>query len=158
MIKKAKKIYYNDKILQSEGNSKLIWEVINEALNRKTTSNEKVEQILLNGETLTEPKDIANAFNNHFVNIGSNTSNSVPPVDKDFKDYLTRQNSVLNSFLPPPIANIDLINTVLHLNKKKSKDINELSIPIIQSVIQEIALPLTHIYNLSVQLGIFPEN
>ena len=50
------------------------------------------------------------------------------------------------------------MNTVVHLNKKTSQDINDISIPILQHVIAYIHKPLTHIFNLSIDLGIFPEN
>ena len=158
LIKKAKKFFYRDEINNANGNSKRIWSTINHALNKPTEMSQVIDKIIYNGDTLNDPKSIADAFNLHFTNIGNNTANSVPIVEKDFKDYLTPQNSVGNSFFPPPIANIDLINVVIHLNKKKSRDINDMSIPLIQHVIEHISSPLTHIYNLSIEQGIFPEN
>ena len=94
--------------------------------------------------------------NQDFADIGINIASSVPNIDKNFGDFLPLH--ALNNFYLEPIHNIHLVNTLIHLNKKTSKDINEISIPLLQYVVEYISLPLTHIFNLSVETGIFPDN
>ena len=52
---------------------KKTWEGIRQLVNIKNPSNLNITQINLNGTNLTDPKQIANAFNNFFVNVGPNT-------------------------------------------------------------------------------------
>ena len=37
---------------------------------------------------MTDPKSIANVFNNYFANIGSNLASSIPNVGKAFYEYM----------------------------------------------------------------------
>ena len=44
------------------------------------------------------------------------------------------------------------------MKPKRSLDCNDLSMVLIQAIVNEISVPLCHIYNLSFSSGIFPES
>lgn len=154
LIKASKKSYFYKKIEKSNGNSKIIWNTINEALNNKSYSS-SIDNIVFNGNTFNDQTDIANALNSHFSNIGNLVSDSAPKVDKDFMDFLPPQEQ--RSFYLKPTSPIEIVNFVVHMSSKKSTDINDLSIHLLKKVIQFIANPLSHIINLSIENGVFPD-
>ena len=57
---------------------KKTWKGIRQIVNIKNPSISNTTQINLNGTNLTDPTQIANAFNNIFVNAGPNTGRSIP--------------------------------------------------------------------------------
>ena len=62
-----------------------------------------------NGDTITNPYDIANTFNNYFASIAETTKKSIKYTHKHFSDYLSNE-SDSTIFLQPTdkeeIANI----------------------------------------------------
>ena len=69
---------------------KKTWATINETLNRNRKSNDFPLEFIVNNESITDTKDIANHFNNCFSNIGTNLSSSIKLDDRNaaFTDYL----------------------------------------------------------------------
>ena len=57
---------------------KKTWKGIRQLVNIKNPSISNITQINLHGTNVTDPKQIANAFNNFFVNVGPNTGKSIP--------------------------------------------------------------------------------
>jgi hypothetical protein len=55
------------------------------------------------------------------------------------------------------MSQADLINIVNNMEPKKSSDINGMTMKMVKAVIFEIAMPLVHIFNLSLNNGIFPD-
>lgn len=154
LIKASKKAHFYRKIENSNGNSKVIWNTINEALNNNSNS-ASIESIMSEGELISDNIEISNVFNSHFSNIGASVSNRAPKVTKDFMDYLPPPQP--RSIFLKPTSPIEIVNTVIHMNSKKSTDINDLSIYLLKKVIQYVASPLSHIINLSLETGRFPD-
>ena len=46
-----------------------------------------------NGDTIMNPYDIANTFNNYFASIAENTKKSIKYSHKHFSDYLSNESS-----------------------------------------------------------------
>ena len=56
-------------------------------------SKESVSHLLDNGKRIDDPVKMANVFNHHFVNVGSNIDKSIPRTKKSPTDYLKIRNS-----------------------------------------------------------------
>ena len=67
-IREAKKQYF-DRIF-TYNNIKKTWKTINETLNRNKNGSELLSRFLHNDVEILDPKNIANAFNEYFENIG----------------------------------------------------------------------------------------
>lgn len=154
-LRKAKKIYYDKKIKNSNGESKIVWQVINEACN-KTKKNNDIDSLMINDRIITSKQEIANNFNSHFASVGHKTSVNVPRTNHDFTDYLPPRQQ--RSFFLQPVVPFELAEIILSMNKKKSRDVNDISFDIIHHCVFQIIKPLSHIYNLSVTTGIFPDS
>ena len=71
LIRKSKKIYYQDQFTKCLNNSKQIWSNINSLLN-KGKENPSTEIFLNdNGELITNQIKVVNKFNDFFVNTGA---------------------------------------------------------------------------------------
>jgi len=154
--RKSKQMYFEKKIYNSKGNSKKIWDTLGEAMNNKKSGTSSVDSLLINDEICSDEILIANAFNDFFSQIGSKVSDSVPPTNSNYWDFLPPRCS--NTFFIDPVVPSDIASTISQLEKKSSKDINGISINFLCTISFQICVPLAHIFNLSVQNGIFPDN
>ena len=90
-IVNAKKMYYNRIFDTYRSDMKKTWKTINETLGRNKFISEITSTFPHDDLELTDPIEIANAFNTHFANIGktlaSQIENSITS-DTDFTQYL----------------------------------------------------------------------
>ena len=70
----------------------------------------------MNGKDISNPKYIAEEFNNFFVGIGTKLSNSIPQTNTLFSNYL-KENYPNNFFLQPT----DPVEIILITNSQENK-------------------------------------
>ena len=72
VIKTAKKAYYEKQFVKYKNDTKKTWQTINEVLNRNKTRKNLPDTFLQKSSNInvTNPQEIANKFNEYFVNIG----------------------------------------------------------------------------------------
>ena len=154
-VNTAKAIYYRKSIESANGDSKKIWNTINEACNRKNSS-AKIDKLEINGSISNNAADIANAFNEHFANIGEKVSEFIPKTKANFREFLPPP--MFQSLFLSPTTPGEILEVIMNMGKKSSKDINDIPFSIIQFVATDLLKPFTHIFNLSMEKGIFPSN
>ena len=154
-LRTSKKLYYRRELAKAGGDSRRMWEILKEVtgLKKKSTN---IDQLIVNQQELNSNIEIANAFNAHFSSIGRNLTPLIPVTDKLFSSFLPPPSN--RTFFLAPITPDTMLNYILAIKPKKSKDDNDFSMELLHKVAPHIAIPLAHIYNCSVQTGIFPEN
>jgi hypothetical protein len=117
----------------------------------KRSSN--VEKININGTQSSDPQKMANHFNEFFSQIGKNISNSIPVVQKQPEDYIVYDRDILTNTTPEHVKKV-----ISGLASKSSCDVSGVSTKLIKFIGSSIAVPLSHIFNLSLSTGKFPTN
>jgi len=153
-IRAAKKLYFRNKLRANVNNPKKTWETLNEALG-KEKSFSSIDKINIDGNTCTDPPSIANHFNSFFTRIGTDISNSIPPVQKQPEDYVQYDRHIPEMNLTNTTVE-HVKKTISSLAPKQSCDVYGTSTKLIKHIGNEIALPLSHIFNLSLVSGEFP--
>ena len=74
-------------LLEAENDTRKLWSILNEVVDRKQLKHRIPEKFNINGRCVTQPAQIANAFNNYFASIGSQMANSIP-TQKGYQSYL----------------------------------------------------------------------
>jgi hypothetical protein len=117
---------------------------------------DSVEKINIEGNLVSDPPTVANHFNQFFTTIGKQISESVLPVDKNPEDYIEYGRDIpdlnLQNTTPEHIQKI-----IKKLQPKLSLDSQGISTKMIKLIGNEISSPLSHIFNLSLRSGVFPE-
>ena len=153
LLKLARKDYYKMKFYAIKGNMKKTWQLINGILGK--SHNALPNFINVNGKQISNSKDIANHFNNFFVNIGPSLKNSLSLGNTDkFAKFLPKQNS--NSVYFKAVSENEIIDVVKKLNCTNSCGIDEFNPDVIKNVIHYIVTPLCYIFNLSISTGVVP--
>jgi hypothetical protein len=115
-------------IQNNKGNLKETWKSINQGLNRNPKSN-KIVLIKDTNEQDIKSEDIANAFNEHFINIGSNLAQLIPQTHYPPEHYI---NSVDKIFTFREITEEELLTLKLNMSTNKATGMDSLSIKVVK--------------------------
>jgi hypothetical protein len=154
VLRGAKKLYFTSKLETNAGNPKKTWETLNEILG-KSRKTDKIEKININGTHCSNPTEIANHFNNFFTSIGQQISDNVPPVEKKAEDY-DNYNRPVPDLLLQNTTPEHVLKTIKKFQPKSSCDAQGVSTKMIKFIGEVIAIPLSHIFNISLSTGVFP--
>ena len=116
-MKKSKQAYYDKYFERNWSNT---WKGIKSLISLKTVASSNVPIVvsLDNGDTITNPYDIANTFNNYFASIAETTEKSINYSHKHFSDYLSNKSS--RTIFLEPTDKEEIANIISSLNSKKA--------------------------------------
>lgn len=149
-INNAQKITNIKYLASSKNICKTTWSVIkNVAKNNVIEGN--IEKIVNNGEVIHNPVDIANTFNNYYINMTKSNINNKPKAD-----LLMINRNIHNMFLTPTDA-CEVSKIIKALNPTNSAGYDDIQTKIIKGCSQTIAAVVSYIVNLSFAGGVYPE-
>ena len=154
LCRKARIIKIRSDVRNANGNSKKLWDLLKTNIGMKK-SETKIDHLLINNNKVSNTQDMANNFNTFFSNIGPELTKEIPKSSKSYKDYLGARSQ--KNFYLFPISEYQLKKFIGRIAPKKSKDVNEVSMYLINYVKSVIAKPLSHIINISFMQGTMPD-
>lgn len=145
IIKLTQRVQNNFMINKAQNKSRISWQIINNSQVIK----EPIWQIKNGNALVKEPTEIAEAFNNFYIDQFKEISfNNLDPIKTiSYND---------NSLFMLPVVPQDVLRVIRSLKNKKSVGHDGISTIVVKFVGNIIALPLSHIINLSISLGTFP--
>ena len=81
LLRSAERKHYQDLLNEHRCNIKKSWQIIKTVINKRK-HNAVCTKFKCNDTTITDGNDIANRFNNFFVNIGASLAKNIPVSDK----------------------------------------------------------------------------
>ncbi len=153
-VRKSKINDYNKQIKMAGKDSKKMWQCIKKVLNLKKEQN-NIEYVEVNNERVSGASNIADAFNNFFSTIGEKLLTEIPTTNYSFRDFLPPP--MANSIFVEPLTPVSVFNLIKSIKPKPSVDIDGISMYLLSNLAEGICSPLSSIYNLSIQTGIFPD-
>ena len=150
--KVAEQDYYEDIFRKNKDNLSKSWKTLKDILNKKREST-KSKVFNHNGKLLTRKMDIANGFNNYFVQTGPTLADNIPVVNRDALSYLGRRN--VHTLFLEPVDQME-IGTIIKNLKTSSPGWDHILPKIIKCTVNCCLKPLEHIINLSLITGIVP--
>ena len=135
-------------------NSRKIWQGIREIINLNKNYNFVPNYIVSGTNSYSDPKSIANCFNDFFTSIGNKIQKSVYSNHVNFSNYLT--NPSVNSFFANPTTPVEIIDLISSFKKNKATGPNSIPNKILHLVSDKISYPISNLINLSFGMGKFP--
>ena len=151
-IKEAKHIYYHRLFNIHRNNIKKTWSIITDTLNHKQKSDISKE-FIINNRVTTDSYEIANQFNNYFINIGKSLSDEIL-TRKSFNSYLNTPCDKLFKF--SPVDENTIISIINELKNNASTGHDNISNKLLKFSKNMIVKPLTLIVNQTLMSGKFP--
>ncbi len=152
-IKTGKKLYFQKSFEDNRNDLRKTWSILREAIRKHNDKSSVITEIFSDGVCYKEGKDISNKFNEFFTTIADDISTKINPSDRDCTYYTTASDSIFSfTHIQPK----DIVTIVNGLESKSSQDMLGVSNKLMKKIIENIAIPLTHIINLSLQSGNIP--
>ena len=158
ILRIEKKNYYRQKLEECKANTSETWKILNTIIGKRKSEAKYSNEFIVDNDRVTlDNEEIANHFNNFFVNIGTILSNSIEPCQgTQPTDFL--KNQVSDSMYMYPVTEKEVSEIVSGCKSKTSYGHDEISMTTVKHVIKQIVRPLTYIFNRSLITGIFPND
>ena len=159
-IKEAKQRYFDQIFTAYKNDMKKTWQTINETLNRNKKNSNVASIFYHNGNVLSNAKDIANAFNVYFANIGKNLASEIEQNITDNADYTQYVSTPLTEtkLQFKCITDNDTQRAIDKLENKNSSGHDGISNKLLKLLKIELSKSLTLIINQMITTGIFPDS
>ena len=161
VILTAKKLHYNRLILNSNNKIATTWKIINYE-NGKLSHGNNTLSLRIDNKEITNQHTIANIFNNYFLSIADtpNSGNNKHTNINEPNPISYLMNSFYQRF--PKMkwhytSTYEIGKIIKSLKSKNSSGYDEISTRILKLSASFIVSPLTHICNIILNTGIFPD-
>ena len=158
-IRDAKRSYHHQEILNSKGDPKKIWNIINKLLNRK--QKERNDNIKLvdpkTGHVTSEPEQVAEIFNNFYINFAPELAESIPKTSITAEQLIKNTKRPTNFFSFRHITADEVKDIIKTMKPKLSSGPDNIPPIIIKGIKNQIAYPLQKIINKSFDESTFPQ-
>ena len=114
-----------------------------------------MNELNLNDNNLTTPKDIAEGFNDYFSNIDPEVATEIEYSNINFEMYAINAKSDFTAFKPVIVSHV--YRLLLGLSSNKATGIDKISCKIIKLAAPVISDSLTLIFNQRMTLSCFPD-
>ena len=154
LLKRSKHTYFLSFFRNYINDLKNTWKGIERIISLKDSLSTVPSTIIEDNISLTNPKDIADAFNNYFSNVKTGIQSSIKESKKKFFDFLPQID--INSFFINPTDKTEIKNITLSLDPLKSIDPNSVPTKILKLLSNDLSTQQTELFNLSFSKGVFP--
>jgi hypothetical protein len=153
LVRSAKKLYYEEALEYNKFNLKKTWQILKEATGTSKAKNSNIPEMERNGVRITDNEEISSFLNEHFTTIAGKIADEIHPTDRPPDELL---DEVEHQFIFELFTTQSLVEIVSKMPNKDSKDSDFLSNNFVKKIINEIAEPLSHVLNCSLNNGEVP--
>ena len=153
-IRRAKQIYFESKFYEFRYDMKNTWKTIKDVICKKPKKSISTKSFLIANKEVKDPKEIANAFNTFYLNIGPYMARQAN-TNVNFSEYL--KTPCTTEFIFKEVEAHHILKIIDNLKAKTSYGFDGLSTKLLKHIKDEISAPIATIINQSFKSGIFPE-
>ena len=156
IIRHKKKDYYHNELEQHRCNTQATWKILNSIIKKGHVSNNYPNHFIKDKVSINKTNEIANEFNNFFVNVGPTLANNIPEQSdsEGLNEIIIKQNP--NSMFIKKVHEAEILEIVQQFKNKKSTDCTDIDMALVKEIINSIITPFTYICNQSFLNGVFP--
>ena len=158
LIRQSQKEYYRNLLISDQNAQCHIWNVYKEILaNGKSKHKSNISRLVHKNKEYKNNLDIAEAFNDYFVNIGSLLNSENEEFDNvDFKTFCPSDKKIESSIYLTPTGEDEIEKEIDKLHKRKAPGYDSIPNKIVKLFKHHLLKPLAHIFNLSLSTGTVP--
>ena len=154
LLKASKTKYYEEYFSKNMKDIKNTWKGINSIISKTKKNLYCPKSITDNNIQITDPKAIANSFNDYFCNVANGIQSSIKFSLRTFDYFLKDYNA--KSFFISPTNQMEVSDTIKTLDISKSEGPNGIPSKILHMLVKDISPLLADLFNLSFSAGAFP--
>ena len=156
VIREAKNGYYNNTIKQAGADTRKLWSILNEVIDRKQYRHKMPNRFIIDNKHIRDKKNIANAFNAYFASIGKEMADQLPD-EEGFEEYIARSiGADIDPLIFRPVDEEEVDCIMKNQQPKLSSGIDTINNKIVKMCHKELATPMSVIINKSMSQGKVP--
>ena len=129
------------------------WQLINELGSRNQKSTD-IQELKVQGSSISTPNELAETFNSHFSGIGENLARDIPHVDIAPEDYVERADK---NFSLSQTGKTEVHKLINQPENNKATGLDKIPCKLLKLAVDIISPSLTCIFNRSIESGVFPD-
>jgi hypothetical protein len=139
--------------MESKDRTKAMWQLINSAIGKAQTENSNLE-LRIGDQITSNPTEITEGLNIHF----NSTVEKLVKHNIHSNSYKNLEiNHCPNSIFIDPVSEDEVINLSKNLKGKMTAGYDDIPENLVKDCIHLIKKPMAHIYNISLNSGVFPD-
>ncbi len=155
-LRRAEDNYYKELVSKEKHNLYTLWKIFGDIINPlKAKKINYIDKLIYNNKTIMNNKDIVNTLNEHFCTIDDKLASKHITDNMAYQKYLKNPN--LHSLFLNPTDEQEILQEINKLNPKKSSGHDNVSPKLIKECNTLLALPISHIINLSFENSTIPD-
>ena len=154
MLRRAKCEYFTSKFNRCNGNPRNTWKLLNTITSRGMSNKQSPDEVLVGGDKIDNPREIADAFCEYFSKVGENLEANIPTVSTSPLYCMGESNG--NSFFAAPTSPREVEAVIRKLNCHSGHS-NAIPHKIFVKFAECLSGPIADLFNRSVSVGVFPE-
>ena len=155
-IKQEKKNTLAARLNAARGDPKQLYKILSSVIPKKSTTRTTPTALTYAGQTHTNPQQIADALNDHYITIGHKTAATIPRDNDDYRDNQPQPHHPI--FTLQHTTEKIVTNKLKQINRNKASDIYKIKPTIIRDLGPFIAPLLTTLYNKSIDENEYPDS
>ncbi len=154
--KRARYDFYIKKVNDFRQDSKRLWKILKEITGKSYDKSSLTDQFKIDGNMTNKSHLISNGFCKFYSDLGKTHAHKIGPSKKLFTDYMSQPCG--NSIFLSPTSSSEIVKLTLKIKSKPSSGHDGISNILLKSIIKEISTPLSHVFNKSLETGVFPDS
>ena len=157
LLRQSKIAYFTSKCLEYKQNSRKLWQLINQVINKRQKKTQVIENLKIDNLLKYSPSDITNGFCDHFASVGKHYAENIQASEVFVETYIDQIPVNQNCMFLYPTDEQEISSLIQLLPAKSSSGFDNISNNLLKRLGPSILSPLCMIYNSSLNCGIFPE-
>ena len=139
--RESKKAHFSAYFENNRKKSSEIWRGIRSLVNVKKSKSSNIKLQDSDGNLITDPKKIADMFNDHFATVGHKVQQKIPVEKGSFLDYMNKRDKngkvIINpegkGFFLTPTDSVEISSILFFINSSKSLGPNSIPVFLLKS-------------------------
>ena len=157
LLRQSKLRYFNTKCLEYKQNSKKLWQLVNQVINKIQKKSQVIESLKVDNLLRYSPKEITTGFCDHFANVGKTYADKVKTPRVLVEMYTMKINMSTSSLFLTPTDTGGIRSLIMNLPAKNSSGYDGISNNLLKKLCPILLDPLEKIFNKSLNEGVFLE-
>ena len=157
LLRCSKLDYFNNKCLEYKQNSRKLWQLINQVINKIGRKSQVIESLKIDNLVRYSSMEITKGFCDHFATVGKTYSDKVQLPRVLVETYNEKINMSNISMFLSPTDRDEIKSLIMNLPTNNSSGCDDISNNLLKKLCPSLLSPLEKIFNKSLNEGAFPE-
>ena len=153
-VRQAKREYFQNNLDIYKSNPRQMWQLINNLTGRKTNKSSNIQEVIVSDSSISNSKEIADAFNEHFTSIGHKLASTIEQSGISPDVYLVASEKSFSIQLPSEEIVCKLLRGI---DVSKAVGLDKIPNRILKIAADIIGPSLSHIFQKSIKTSVFPD-